>query len=178
MTDQPDQPDRPDPSPRVLGTLLERDGVGVVRLQDRLAADVDDVWRALTRTGRIAQWLGTVEGDLTVGGGFRGHWVASGWEGTCHLEVCEPPRHLLLRTTTGDQPQGVVEVTLEADGDGTTVVLEDRGVPVADLPAYAAGDQVHLEDLTAHLAGRGRCDPRARWAELFAAYRELPVGRG
>ena len=175
-----DRTDRPDPAPRLPGSLLTRDGTGVVRLSDHLDAGPDDVWRALTGPDRLAQWLGTVEGDLRVGGEFRGHWAASGWEGTCHLDACEPRRRLLLRTTSDDQPDGVVEVTLAAvgDGDGTTVVLEDRGVPVDDLPAYAAGDQVHLEDLAAHLAGRGRCDARARWAELFPAYRELGVDPG
>lgn len=176
MTDRPGPHDQPGATPRVLGTLLDLEGVGVVRLQDRLAAGADEVWRALTEPGRLAEWLGTVEGDLVVGGEFRGHWAASGWEGTCRLEACEPPRRLLLRTASEDQPEGVVEVTLQPDGDRTTVVLEDRGVPVADLPAYAAGDQVHLEDLAAHLAGRGRCDARARWQELFPAYSRLPVG--
>ena len=181
MTDRPGQQDRPDATPHslgVLGTVRDLDGVGVVRLEDRLAARADDVWRALTDRALLAEWLGTVEGDLAVGGEFHGHWAASGWEGTCRLEACEPSRRLLLRTSSEDQPEGVVEVTLQPDGDHTTVVLEDRGVPVADLPAYAAGDQIHLEDLAAHLTGRGRCDARARWQELFPAYAGRPVGPG
>lgn len=57
-----------------------------------------------------------------------------------------------------------------------SLVLEHRGVPLAQLAAYGAGDQVHLEDLAAHLAGRDRCDARVRWQELHPAYRQLAAG--
>ncbi len=161
--------------PRLLGVLHAADGTGVVRLEDRFATDPEDLWDALTDPDRLGRWLGTVEGDLRVGGEFRGHWAASGWEGTCRVEVCERPHRIRVRTASEDQPDGVVELTLRADGDDTVLTLEDRGVPVDDLPAYGAGDQVHLEDLAAHLAGGGRCDARARWQELFPAYQERGV---
>ena len=38
-----------------------------------------------------------------------------------------------------------------------------------NIAAYGAGDQVHVEDLAAYLAGRERCDARARWQELHPA---------
>ena len=171
MTD----PTEPTTGPRLLGRLLTSDGTGVVRLEDRLATGPEDLWEALTDPDRLARWLGTVDGDLAVGGEFRGHWAASGWEGTCRVEVCERPHRIRVRTASEDQPDGVVELTLRADGDDTVLTLEDRGVPVDDLPAYGAGDQVHLEDLAAHLAGGGRCDARARWQELFPAYQERGV---
>jgi hypothetical protein len=40
---------------------------------------------------------------------------------------------------------------------------------------YAAGIQVHVEDLAAHIAGRERGDGEARWNELMPAYRDLAV---
>ena len=158
---------------RTLGTLRAADGKGVVRLEDRFDTDVDDLWSALTDPRRLARWLGEVEGDLSQGGEFRARYFASGWEGTCRVEVCEPPRRLLILTTSPDEPDGVVEATLTADGDHTVLVIEDRGLPLDHLAAYGAGDQVHVEDLAAYLAGRGRCDARARWQELHPAYQEL-----
>ena len=158
---------------RVLGTLRAEDGTGTVRLEDRFDTDVDDLWSALTDPDRLARWLGEVDGDLRQGGEFRAHYTASGWEGTCRVEVCRPPRRLLLRTSSTDEPDGVVEVTLTADGDQTVLVLEDRGLPLAQIAAYGAGDQVHVEDLAAHLARRGPCDARARWQELHPAYEEM-----
>jgi hypothetical protein len=66
-----------------------------------------------------------------------------------------------------------IEVTLAADGDQTILVAEERGMPVDLLAAYGAGVQVHVEDLAAHLAERGRCDADARWQELLPAYEDL-----
>jgi uncharacterized protein YndB with AHSA1/START domain len=158
---------------RTVGTLRATDGTGVVRLEDRFATDVDDLWSAFTDPERLARWLGEVEGDLREGGELRARWFASGWEGTCRIEVCDPPRRILLHTSSADEPDGVVEVTLTPDGDHTVLVLEDRGVPLDGIAAYGAGDQVHVEDLAAYLAGGERCDARARWQQLHPAYERL-----
>ncbi len=160
-------------SVRIVGTLRAADGKGIVRLEDRFDTDVEDLWSAVTGPRRLARWLGEVEGDLRQGGEFRARYFASGWEGTCRVEVCEPPRRLLLSTQSEDEPDGVIEVTLAADGDHTILAIEDRGVPLDHIAAYGAGDQVHVEDLAAYLAGRERCDARARWQELHPAYQEL-----
>ena len=160
-------------SVRTVGTLRVADGTGIVRLEDRFRTDMDDLWSALTDPRRLARWLGAVEGDLRPGGEFRARYFASGWEGTCHVEACKPPRRLLIRTTSPDQPDGVVEATLTADGDETVLVIEERGVPLEHIAAYGAGDQIHVEDLAAYLAGGERCDARARWLELHPSYERL-----
>lgn len=160
---------------RALGTLRTADGTGIVRLADRFDTDPHDLWSALTDPDRLARWLGQVDGDLRQGGEFRAQYLASGWEGNCLIEVCEPPERLLIRTRSPEEPDGVVEVTLTADGDQTILVIEDRGLPVDQLPAYGAGDQIHVEDLAAYLSGRDRCDARARWQELLPVYERLTV---
>jgi uncharacterized protein YndB with AHSA1/START domain len=162
-------------SVRTLGTLHAADGKGIVRLEDRFDTDIDDLWSALTDPDRLARWLGEVDGDLRRGGEFRARFFASGWEGTCRVEVCEPPRRLLLLTRSQGEPDGVFEATLTADGDHTVLVIEDRGVPLDHIAAYGAGDQIHLEDLAAYVAGRDRCDPRTRWQELQPSYEQLAV---
>ncbi|MGN6243855.1 MAG: SRPBCC family protein [Motilibacteraceae bacterium] len=161
---------------RLLGTLHEADGAGAVRFEDRLDAPVDEVWSALTDPARLAQWLGTVDGELRPGGELRAHWHASGWEGTVRIEACEPRHRLLLRTASADEPEGTVELTLTAAGEQTVLVVEDRGLPLDNLAAYGAGNQIHLEDLTAHLAGRGRCDARERFGQLYPAYQAQAQG--
>lgn len=160
-------------SVRTLGTLRAADGTGIVRLEDRFATDLDDLWSALTDPRRLARWLGEVEGDLRVGGEFRARYIASGWEGTCRVDLCEPPNRLRILTTSPDEPNGVVDAMLTADGDHTILVIEDRGLPLEQIAAYGAGDQIHVEDLAAYLAGRERCDARARWQELQPAYQQL-----
>jgi len=143
-------------------------------MEDRFDTDVDDLWSALTDPTRLARWYGVIEGDLRLGGEYRARLHASGWEGTGRIEVCEPPKRLLVSTKgPGETGDGVIEVTLAADRDKTIVVWEERGMPLDLIAAYGAGIQVHVEDLAAHIAGRGRVDAEARWNELMSAYRDL-----
>jgi uncharacterized protein YndB with AHSA1/START domain len=158
---------------RILGSLRSADGKGVVRMQDRLGTDIDDLWSALTEPRRLASWMGQVEGDLRVGGEFRFRFFASGSQGTGRVEACEPPRRLLLTMALGQPEEDVIEVTLTADGDQIRLVWEERGMPLEQLAAYGAGVQIHVEDLAAHLAGGNRCDAEARWNELLPAYQDL-----
>ena len=132
---------------RILGTLRAMDGTGIVRLEDRFDTGIADLWSALTDPRRLARWLGEIEGDLRPGGEFRARWFASGWEGTGRVEACEPPRRLLVTTSSPDQPHGVVEARLTADGDQTILVIEDRGVPLEEIAAYGAGDKSGLRVL-------------------------------
>src|SRR5262245_18987019 len=123
---------------RILGTLGSSDGEGTVRLQDRYATDIDDLWSALTEPARLARWIAEVGGDLRLGGEFRARFT-SGWEGTGRVEGCEPPRRLRVLTRDEDEPhEEVIEATLTADGDQTILVIEARGLPGEQLAAYGA----------------------------------------
>ena len=163
---------------RLLGTLRSADGKGVVRMEDRFDTDIDDVWSAITDPPRLARWIGEVEGDLRVGGEFYRRFFASGSEGTGRVEACEPPRRLLVRLNPGEPDENVIEVVLVADGEGTILVWEERGLPLDKLAAYGAGIQIHVEDLAAHLDGRDHCDADARWDELQPAYEDLAADVG
>jgi uncharacterized protein YndB with AHSA1/START domain len=160
---------------RILGSLRSADGKGVVRMEDRFDTDIDDLWSALTDPSRLARWYGEVEGDLRPGGEYSARLFASGWEGTGHIEACEPPRRLLLVTKNAtQQDEGVIEVKLTADGDQSILVWEERGMPLELIAAYGAGVQVHVEDLADHVAGlERREDAEARWEELHPAYQDL-----
>jgi len=164
---------------RILGSLRSVDGTGVVRIEDRFDTDINDLWSALTDPVRLARWLGEFEGDLRLGGAFRARFIASGWEGTGRVDVCEPPQRLLV-VTKGDRSsyELVTEVTLAAAGDQTILVFEERGMPLDPLADYGAGNQVHVEDLAAYLAGRERCDADTRWGELLPAYKALAANVG
>jgi uncharacterized protein YndB with AHSA1/START domain len=164
---------------RILGTLGSADGKGVVRMQDHFDTDIDDLWAALTDPRRLARWLGEVDGDLRLGGEFRARFFASGWEGTGRVQACEPPRRLLVLTAEPGQPdEHSIEVTLAADGDQTSLAWEERGMPLNYLAGYGSGIQIHVEDLAAYLAGRGRCDVGARLGELLPAYQDLASNIG
>lgn len=158
---------------RILGSLRTVDDKGVVRMEDRFDTDINDLWSALTDPTRLVRWLGEIEGDLRLGGEFKARYF-DGWEGTGRVVACEPPRRLRVTTNgSGPEDQGVVEVTLAADGNQTVLAWEERGMPVGLLAEYGAGIQIHVEDLAAHIAGLERTDTEARWNQLIPGYRNL-----
>ena len=130
---------------RILGSLRSADDKGIVRMEDRFDTEIDDLWSALTDPGRLARWMGEVEGDVRLGGEFRARFFASGWEGTGRVEACEPPRRLLVLTSDADEPdkpyEHAIEATLAADGDQTILVWEERGCPRNSSPRTGRGSR-------------------------------------
>lgn len=141
---------------------------GTVHLEDRFDTDIHDVWSAITDPERTARWIAVVTGDFRVGGELHGSFTSS-WEGTMRIEVCEAPHRLRLLSSS-DEGQTVMEAVLSEDGDGTRLVIEERGLPIADAPYHAAGWHVHLEDLDTELVHGIREPWEPRWRELFPAY--------
>ena len=90
------------------------------------------------------------------------------------------PRRLLVVTKDpGLLHEEVIEAMLSADGDLTSLVIEERGMPLDHLAPYGTGVQIHVEDLAAHIAGRKRRDDtEARWNELLPAYQDLAAKVG
>jgi uncharacterized protein YndB with AHSA1/START domain len=168
---------------RILGSLRSANGKGIVRMEDRYDTDIDDLWAAITDPARLARWHGQVEGDLRPGGEFRVYLEAADIESTGRVEVCEPPRRLLVTTRETDESyrkgQGVppfdqsLDATLTEDGDQTILVIEVQGMPVDKIAFYGAGWQIHAENLAAYLAGREPGDTEARWDELVPPYQDL-----
>jgi uncharacterized protein YndB with AHSA1/START domain len=153
----------------LVGSLRVVDGKAVVRMEDQFSTGIEDLWSALTDPQRLARWIGTVEGDLRLGGEFRAQFTST-WEGPGRVDVCEPPRRLRLIMSPGQDDQTVIEAELTPDGDQTRLVVEESGLPVGNAAGYGAGWQAHIEDLGAYLAGREPADWRTRWAELTPAY--------
>ena len=176
------------PGTRILGSLRSAGRTGIVRIEDLYDTNIDDLWSALTDPSRLARWYGQVEGDLRPGGEFRLYIESDGWDGTGRVEVCVPPRRLLVTTRETDESwrkgQGAepfddaIEATLAADGDRTSLVIEVRGLPLDKIAFYGAGWQIHAENLATYLAGRERGDTEARWGELVPPYKELAASIG
>jgi uncharacterized protein YndB with AHSA1/START domain len=159
---------------RVLGSLRSAEGLGIVRMEDRFEAGIEEVWSALTEPERLARWYGAIEGELRVGGELQAQVHASGWEGTVRVEECEARRRFLVVSKDPDEPgEDSTEVTMTGDGDQTSLVVEQRGLPLDLLWAYAAGLQIHLEDLAAHIAGHERAETAARFDALKPVYQDL-----
>jgi uncharacterized protein YndB with AHSA1/START domain len=158
----------------LLGTLHSVDGDGLVRMENHVDTEIDDLWGALTDPDRLVHWFGEVKGEFHQGGEFLVRIALTG-ERTGQVQACEPPQHLRVTmhdpdAQPGQPEQTVIDARLTAEGDRTRLVWEERGMPVGLLPAYGAGVQIHVEHLDDYIGGRELRDAETRWNELFAAY--------
>jgi len=162
----------PESDDRIVGSLRRLDDErAAVRVEDIYDTDIDDLWSALTDPSRLAHWIATVEGDLRPGGRFHAHFT-SAYEGLGRIDVCEAPRRLLVTLDPGTSEETVIEARLNAIGDQTRLVIEERSLPIGEIAVHGAGWQAHVEDLAAYLSGRPGAWQR-RWAQLTPRYEEM-----
>ena len=154
---------------RVIGSIRAENGSGTVRMEEVYDTPPADLWSAVTEPDRLARWVAEVTGDLRPSGDFHARFT-SGWDGPGRVDVCDPPRRLLATMSPGTDDETVIEATLADEGGRTRLVIEERGIPLAEIAGHGAGWQAHVEDLDAHLAGRDAGDWRERWVELGPAY--------
>jgi uncharacterized protein YndB with AHSA1/START domain len=157
---------------RILGSLREENGAGVVRVEDVYDTDIRDLWSAITDPARLARWVATVDGELALGGEFTATFT-SGWEGSGRVDVCNAPHHLRVTTWSDDDAPGVIEATLVEEQAGTRLIIEENGLPLDVYHYHGSGWQTHIEDLAAYLAGRETCDWGVRARELAPSYRAM-----
>jgi uncharacterized protein YndB with AHSA1/START domain len=160
---------------KTIGTMraLDQDR-GALRLEDVYDTDIDDLWAACTEPERLARWIAEVSGDLHIGGTIHATFTST-WTGPGRIEACDSPHHLLLTMQLGTDEEAQIEAWLTAEGAKTRLVVEERGLPLADLHYHGAGWQAHLEDLGRALNG-GQSEWKARWNELTPAYEAMALG--
>jgi uncharacterized protein YndB with AHSA1/START domain len=157
-----------------IGTMRALDSqLGAVRVEDVYDTDIDDLWQACTEPDRLTRWIAEVPGDLSTGGSFYATFTSSG-AGPGRVESCDPPRHLLLTMLPGSDDEQQIEAWLTAEGGKTRLTVENRGLPLAELPVHGAGWQAHLEDLSRSLTGEPSIW-NARWSELTPVYQTMPL---
>jgi uncharacterized protein YndB with AHSA1/START domain len=147
---------------------------GAVRVEDVYDTDVDDLWSACTTPERLARWIAEISGDLRVGGTVHAAFTST-WTGPVRIEICDPPRHLLLTMEPDTDDETELEAWLSKEGGRTRLAVEERGLPLDRLHFYGAGWQAHLEDLGRSLAGKASVW-KARWTELTPVYETMPTG--
>lgn len=162
---------------RTTATMRPLDDTrGVVRVQDVYDTGIEDLWLACTSPQRLARWIAEVSGDLHVGGTVQAVFTST-WSGPVRIETCEATHHLLLTCAPDTDEQTEIEAWLTAEGPRTRLVVEERGLLVAQMHFHAAGWQVHLEDLgrsldldgPAHVDGWSERAPAPAWHERWTA---------
>ena len=115
---------------RIIGTMRAIDEArGAVRVEDVYDTDIDDLWEACTAPERLARWIAQVSGDLREGGMVQAVFTST-WTGPGRIEVCDAPHHLLLTMEPGTEDEAQIEAWLTAQGSRTSLVIEERGLPL------------------------------------------------
>lgn len=101
-----------------------------IRRELKLRQSPEAVWRALTDSAALAEWMYPNDFQPHVGHQFTfrvpSHWDK--FDGVVHCEVleCVPPRELAF-TWVGGEVNTRVSYLLEAEGTGTRVLFEHSG---------------------------------------------------
>lgn len=132
-------------------------------VQQRIGAAPATVYRYLTESDLWTLWQG-VEADLDprVGGRFS-MMMGNGMNARGEFVELIPNQKVVITWGWVDRPgippgSTTVEISLEADGEGTILSLKHSAVPVDEAPAQRGGWDRHLP-LLAQAAERDRSLP-------------------
>lgn len=159
-----------------LGTLTAHGSGHQGRLARRFDHAPAEVWRMLTDSAAMAQWLsaGTIEQRL--GGKVRIDFVDSGIVIDSAVTAFEPDRLLEYSWSSGDEPARPLRWELTPTAGGTQLVLM-VGVPAGeDASKACAGFEGHLEMLAAALEGVPIKFPFETYLKARAGYQAMLAG--
>lgn len=155
---------------RVIPTEVDGAPARVVSASRVYAADIAELWEALTSTDRLPRWFAPVTGDLELGGRYQVQGNAGG-----EIRACEPPhRFALTWEAMGAVSWLAVELTQVADG--TQLELQHTQHSDNDFwrqfgpGATGVGWDLALLGLGQHLAGAPDVDPAEAEAWALSAH--------
>jgi uncharacterized protein YndB with AHSA1/START domain len=118
-------------------------------------APIEDVWTSVTESESTARWFGRWEGEAGVGKTVRLLMVfekGDAWTNVL-IETCEPPRHLLVKTTSGFGEKRL-ELTLVQTGDTTELTFVHHLPNPRMIGELGAGWEYYLDNLVAAREGK------------------------
>jgi uncharacterized protein YndB with AHSA1/START domain len=154
-----------------LTTHFERHGqTTVAELRVTLDNHMDEVWAALTRPDRLAQWLAPGEIELRVGGSAKLDFGDSGIVIDSRVSAIEPLRVLEYSWSGPGEPQRPVRWDLEPIGAATVLGLRLSLPAGEDAARAAAGWAAHLDMLMGMLIGAPMKFPMAVFRDARETY--------
>jgi uncharacterized protein YndB with AHSA1/START domain len=170
------------PGPAATGRREHDDGLDWVVYRRRLPVPADRGWDALTRPDQLATWVGT----WRRGEAGTGEFIFA-YEGddvlplSFRLEHVEPGRRVRVALLDpGEDDAWRLDVTLDADGEGSRLTVRQSILNRALAPAVAAGCEFYLDRLVTMLeeGDMDALDYDAYFVRQAAHYRRLfPVQR-
>lgn len=144
-----------------------------VRLERQIGHPPDAVWRMLTDSVCLADWLAPGTLEARNGGRVQLDFGDSGMPIDCRITECRPNRRLAYSWSSGNAPERPLIWELTEEDEGTRLALtlllpHDELVPIA-----CAGWDAHLEMLLAALEGIRIHFPASRFREARAVFQGL-----
>jgi uncharacterized protein YndB with AHSA1/START domain len=152
------------------GTVRLEGDTGSVRFVRRYDLTPSELWQYLTTPEHLSVWITPGSSfEARVGGRVSFPWQRGpAMEGV--VTICDAP-HVLEYTWGEGSAESRVRMTLSRDGDGTLLVIDHSGLPLAETSGFAAGWHTHLDWLQSAMHGRaGEFDEPARFRELAEQY--------
>lgn len=161
----------------IEGQLAQVNGRVTATLVRALDHSPEAVWRMLTDSVCLAQWLAPGVLEAKPGGRVQLDFGNSGTPIDCEITACEPNRLLAYSWSAGDAPERPLEWRLEPEGEGTRLTLtlllpDDELVPIA-----CAGWDAHMEMLMAALEGISIHFPADRFRRARARFESIYPSR-
>ncbi|WP_040836481.1 SRPBCC family protein [Nocardia brevicatena] len=159
----------PDPNGRLRHTATGRDLV----LTRTYRAPIDDIWASITEPERTARWIGPWEGEAGPGKTVRLQMVFEEeqlWFDAT-IDICEPPRRLVIRTIDDHGSWHLEAVLSERDGT-TELVFTHHLDSEANIAEVGPGWEYYLDALGASRTGA----PRPDFDDYFPAMKSYYEG--
>lgn len=152
---------------RRLGDSLE------ARLERLIAHNPGAVWRMLTDSQALVQWLAPGAIELRPGGSVRIDFADSGRTIESTVLQLDPPRLLEYSWSSGNEPERPLRWELKPVEEGTQLVLTLRLPAAEDIAKACAGFDAHLEMLAAALEGVSIRFPVDHYLKARRLYQEI-----
>ncbi len=125
----------------------------VLSITREFRAPIEDVWAAVTESGRLARWIGTWTGDPASG---RVSFTMTAEEGAepedMEIRECEPPRSLKVTAHAGDFHWDL-ELLLEEHDGVTLLTFEQPHIDPQGAESIGPGWEYYLDRLVAAETG-------------------------
>jgi len=133
---------------------VDRTGDGVViRFERRLPYPIERVWRALTESSEVSQWLAGMDGEATAGATLHMRFGPEDIEVDWRVLRAEPPHVLEIVDAGLAGTASTLRWELAPDGAGCRLVFTQRIPGEADGFGTCTGWHIHLDLLEAMLRG-------------------------
>lgn len=156
-----------------LGTVKHIGDFFEARIERMLEHDQPAVWKMLTDSSLLPQWLAPGDLSLVKGGSATLNFPESGTNVDSIVTDVDPPRLIEYSWSSRGEPDRPLRWEANAENVGTRLSLTLRIPDNEDIARTCAGWEAHLEMLAAAMEGVPIKFPFERFKAAREAYREL-----